>query len=238
MSTKIILEEEVRPNPEPEENYDGKGRYLLLNSGNRPIIGADFAHMKRNNWISYWSYEWLEDMDMFTTEVGWRLTGAGVEYLKKVKYDVQITTLDEKEELARKAEEERKEKKRLQLLENEKKDKIHREMIGEIEKTLKDITFHGQGMVKKFAEDDYLENTPQIRIGGSDPDRYQKYGLTKDGRVFVFSQQFFDMWGSECSDQKAPKEYIELIKKSTDSYSKRKIDGEALYYASEWTEDD
>ena len=208
--TKIILDQESKPNP--DQNFTG--RYLLINSGSHPIESNDFATMKQQGLINYWSREWLEDMDMFYDETGWRLDGAGVDYLRKRGYELEITTVEQKQEARKKAEEAAAEKRRVQAIEAEKLDKKAEEITNEIKKTLKKITFHGQGMIEKFAKDDYLsDNYPVVIVRGSNPDAYQKFGLTDDRRVFIFTQHFFDMWDSECSNQKASKQYIELLTK-------------------------
>lgn len=216
---KVILDEEAKPRPEPKEKmlYNSppsfSGRYFLVNSFERPIQTSDYIYLKNNHLMSYWNSEYLEDMDMFYDAEGWRLTGEAIPYLRQRGYTVEITTVEQKQEAERKAKEALKEKRRLEEIEAKKLDDRYDAIVKQINETLKGITFHGQHTEKKFEKNDYLEDSPQFRIGGSNPDKYQTYGLTKDKRVFIFTKQFFDMWGSDCSDQKAPKQYIELIKK-------------------------
>lgn len=220
VQTKLLLDEEVKPHPEPKEKtlYNSPpsfgGRYLLLNSGSRPIQSSDFSILKQNNWISYWNDEYLEDMDLFYEQTGWRLTKDGVDYLQKRGYKVEINTIEAKQEAQKKSKVIEVEKKRQKALEKERLDQQFKQITGEIKATLKGLTFHGQGMENKFKDTDYLsEKRDTLIVRESNPEAYTEYGFTLDGRVFIFVKAFFDMWGSECSDQKAPKQYAELIKK-------------------------
>lgn len=221
MSTKVRVREEVKPHPKPEGNnnqlYNSppsfEGRYFLLNQSEHPIERATYGVLKENHWIWYWGSEHLEDFDMFNDDVGYRLSSEGLAYLKRTGYEVEIFTLEQQKEAARIAQEKEEQRALEKKAEKEKQEAEYKQRTEEIEKmlTAKKITFHGQGMVKKFKDTDYMkDNTKKITIS-KNSDSYTQYTLTLDDRIFRFNKYFFDMWDSDCSNQKAPKEFLELL---------------------------
>lgn len=91
----VILDQEVAP----EEGYTqeeiqntlwnspptkkGQGRYIIMNS---VIKKEDF---KKINAI-YWDREFLEEMDMFTAQAGWRITAKDIAILRNNNYEIYI----------------------------------------------------------------------------------------------------------------------------------------------------
>ena len=91
---KVRVVEEVSPNCgyaedniwNPPPALKGLGRYRIINN---VIKKEDFRDAR----AKYWDRDFLEEMDMFCTIPGWRITGEGIEILRSKGYEIEIDTI-------------------------------------------------------------------------------------------------------------------------------------------------
>jgi hypothetical protein len=185
--------------------------YFFCNSGSHPLSRNDYSVMKTNNWLQFWSAEWLEDMDMFYESPGYRVRKEGVQYLKAHGYEVVIHTIAEKKKAEAEAE-----KKKAEAHSIKKTEEANaRQKVVTMRATFANMKFHGPGEIKEFEELDYLADqygSKIIQVVPAPIDEYYQFGLTGDGRIFVHNHYNWDWWDSECSDEKAPQAYLDAIK--------------------------
>lgn len=186
----------------------GEGRYLLTGKGIEP---HHFAHLKKQNWIRYWSRDFLEDCDMFFDVPGWRIDFSGIKYLREQEYDVKINTLEDQKAREAKRQQEAKEK-----AEQEKREK--EEAAAKMKREIEDFEdFLGnpeyEDAYKENGERDYEET----RVKGfysehSNPEEV-RYGISAHGRVYKFVKISFDWWNHFVSTTPAPQQLIDLAAK-------------------------
>lgn len=212
MSKKVSLFEEVSP----EEGFTdaeikagiwnsppatkGQGRYLVEG---KTIEPSDFAALKAAGKIFYWSRDFLEDCDEFTTSEGWRIHADGVLALKARGYEIAINTI----EARGKAKVERMAKAKIEdalkiTKENLSKEKYAKEIadyeawLGNPKWDGKNTSVAGRGVSLRRILHDGAEN-------------YTEYFLNHDGQMEVFWYYNSDFWNSGYSNILAPAHIVE-----------------------------
>jgi ribosomal protein S27AE len=215
--TKEEIEKNIWNSPPPVK---GEGRYLIR--GNK-ISQQDFSQMKEKNLVSYWSYEFLDDVDMFYARPGWRTNAAGIRFLKEKGYEVEIETLAmqaEKVATAKKARQEVEEKRKKTLADNA------REYLAEIEAFevwLGNPVWVGDAEKKRRGTGELIElKTIRSKNSTDYNDEYISYYLTPAGYIHCFRHHNSDWWEHLYSEKPASEEIVQYAQEEKKKMEKER----------------
>lgn len=198
----------------------GQGRYLI--SG-KTIDPATFAALKAKEMVNFWSEDFLEECDMFTTSPGWRICADGLSFLKARGYEIEIDTIEVRqtrktERIAQKLIDDAvKAKAEAQAKEN------YQKAIAKYEAWLGNPKWVGDDG-KKHGEGAQIHLKSIQWVGD---EQYTEYGVTPAGFIHVFQHINNDWWNHVYSEIPAPSHVVEeaaKIKAQQDAEEKKRKD--------------